>query len=448
MLDWLFVLLYLSVPVFVMWTVRMSGISLRRVSIPLVFVLGYLVTAYVAVLPLYFRWNVVWVDYYRATDQNLILKVSLYSGASLVLISLGFLFCYHILGLRQVPQMGAKSGLSRAGFLMVMLLVVVCVVVTLSYIRQIPGLPILAALEGNAAQSAFLRSEATNNFGGKYHRYRMFMDYLLPFLVFILYSHALTRRSRLIWLIFGMVSLGTLFETVMLTEKAPAVYLLIGLLFTHYLTKGIAVSWRSAFVVGLVALAIAFPMYIFFVGLHGRSITEMLGVILRRISGEAFPAYFYFKMFPTYVDYLMGASLPNPGGILPREPYRITLEVMNFAMPGVRERGLVGSMPTVYWGEVYANFGPVAPFLVAPVLGVVLYVLHVLVTRIAPSPIKAGLIAWLSLHYLQAAGSGLSSYLLDTYLYGVLCVTVIMLLEDGNGRIRIIKRRSDKPCLV
>ncbi len=54
-------------------------------------------------------------------------------------------------------------------------------------------------------------------------------------------------------------------------------------------------------------------------------------------------------------------------GILPFEPFRMTVEVMNWVNPN--SNGVVGSMPTVFWAEAYANFGIIGvcivPFLLA-----------------------------------------------------------------------------------
>src|SRR5690606_21203802 len=76
----------------------------------------------------------------------------------------------------------------------------------------------------------------------------------------------------------------------------------------------------------------------------------------RTLTGQISPAYFYMKMFPEHEGFLLGRSFPNPKGIFPWEPYPVTVEVMNFMNPKIIGTGVVGSAPTVFWADMYANF--------------------------------------------------------------------------------------------
>jgi len=366
-----------------------------------------------------------------------------YSAISIILIALGFLFCAKVIGLRSIQQSVVKNGLSQQGFFIVIGLIGICTVVLCLYIRQIPGIPIIALLTDGILQAKILRSAATNDFSGHYYRYGLFIDVLLPFLTFVLFSNALTRHSRLAWISFLLTCFLAFFVAVMLTMKAKAIWLILGLLFTYCLTKATTIQVRYLFGVGFVSLILLVFMYINFMGMHDRPISEVISAIFSRtFTGQITPAYFYLEMFPGIKDYLLGRSFPNPGGVFPWEHYRITVEVMNYMVPSLVKRGIVGSAPTVYWAEIYANFGPAAPFVVAPVLSFFLYTINWFITRLKSSPVQVALISWLSIHLMKIASTGLSNYIFDLEMYTVIFIAIFLLFIEGKGRIPIRKLRD------
>ena len=97
-------------------------------------------------------------------------------------------------------------------------------------------------------------------------------------------------------------------------------------------------------------------MYVYFKGSSSIWVGIQSG-ISRITTGQMSGLYHYLDIIPDQVDYLLGRSLPNPRGIFPWEHYRLTVEVMNIVHKGLAEQGIVGSMPTFFWGEMYANFG-------------------------------------------------------------------------------------------
>ena len=84
LIDISFYVIFASIPFLAMELLPYSGVSLRRFSIPSVFIIFYFFSAYVGILPLYFQW-----DPYRVTlgvvDRTILLKMLLYSGAALIM---------------------------------------------------------------------------------------------------------------------------------------------------------------------------------------------------------------------------------------------------------------------------------------------------------------------------------------------------------------------------
>lgn len=151
--------------------------------------------------------------------------------------------------------------------------------------------------------------------------------------------------------------------------------------------------------------------------------------------------YHYLIIFPDQVDYLFGRSFPNPGGIFPWEPYRLTVEVMNIVNPRLAELGIVGSMPTFFWGEMYANFGYLGILIPPFFVGYVVYAINVLIFRLPMSPLTLAIFVWALLHIKNISGTGLSGYIINISGLIMASFTLIALGLIGRGVIKFRKRR-------
>lgn len=161
------------------------------------------------------------------------------------------------------------------------------------------------------------------------------------------------------------------------------------------------------------------------------SLTDaLLAAFSRAFTGSIQPAYHYLEFFPVQHDFLYGRSFPNPGGLFPWEPYRLTEEVMAWVYPD--DVGVVRSAPTIFWAELYANFGVPGVALVPVFVGFALYVLALCVARLPDGPVKTGYLVWLLLHFKNLAVSSFSGFMIDFYFVGV---TLIVLLTLCPGRV-------------
>lgn len=185
-----------------------------------------------------------------------------------------------------------------------------------------------------------------------------------------------------------------------------------------------------------------FVMVFFFVGWEGRTTADLTAWIFSRIfSGSIIPSYVYLDYFPNHEAFLWGRSLPNPRGIFPWESYNLTVEMAE-VLHGDIVSEVVGSAPTAYWAEIYANFGALAPVIIAPLVGFYVYAIHLLTNKLRPSPIKSALVCWCALHFMNLAVSGISGYLLDSNLILILMATAVLLFADGQIRLSWRSQRS------
>lgn len=247
----------------------------------------------------------------------------------------------------------AKSKSFKVTFVAVM---IVSLFVIAYYYSQI-DIPILSVMSGvEANELALLRSDATNNFAGKYYRYRFFMAQVVPILLFVSYF---LRKYFFYKTIFVFLLFVRIFTCIANLEKASIVDFIFIFLFARFYEKRQINKKYLAIVAGGIVATIIL-MYVFFMGADtSNSEMQLLlveGILRRVFVGQIVGTAWYYEYVEKY-GLLLGATLPNPAGIFPFEHHRITVEVMEMVFPDLVRLGIVGSMPTAFWGDGYINWG-------------------------------------------------------------------------------------------
>jgi hypothetical protein len=426
--------MFAIVPLIVLVLLHYASVSLRIFSIPSLFVIFYLISAYIGILPLYFGWN----EYHETlgiVDRSIILGMFFYSSAALILTVCGFIYAYHVIGFKNiVANNNVLVSANRKQRVFIFCLIILCCLILLKYISQIETIALFKALDGDILGAAVARSDMGSAFGGegKHWHYQIFFRSLLDYCVIFFFADYLITRRRISGLIFGVGFLAAAFSATMAIEKGPFIFLLVMLYLTIVICKG-GEYWQALgkyVVVTMISFFIIF--YIYFMGQEGVA-TSLHSIVTRIFSGQIAPAYFYLDLFPSRINYLLGASLPNPGGLLPFHNYPLAIEVGNFISPGTITKGIVGSAPTVFWAEMYANFGPVGVIFSSFMVGIGLFsVSHFLsLLRLSP-PVIAATVS-LAMHYKDLSGTSLSNYFLDTVLIIISTVTFLSLLLNRRS---------------
>ena len=240
-------------------------------------------------------------------------------------------------------------------FYIIIILFIISLIVLFFYIQKMSTLPIIGVFEGlSSTKLAFLRSESNYGFDGKTYRYEIFTK-LLPML-FLLVSFILKNKFKQWNILFYILFIYLVFVSIMQLHKAPLIQIILLLLFTH-----VFVNKKVSIIKTLLVLCISFllliVMYIFFMGKHDKSIFDLISSPLHRtFIGSITPLYWY-QLFQEKFGYFYGTGMPNPAKIFPFEHRRIIIEVMQFADPRSFEKGIIGSMPVVFYGHSYLNFG-------------------------------------------------------------------------------------------
>ena len=424
---------------------KVAGLSFLQITIPGIVILFFYVYQYIGLPVLYFQ-----LDEYRyltgVDDKLLMLEVSAYTAYTITFMILGFIVGRKLFGVLTWAQdydyrlyMPDHGKAIRFGLFMVFLL---CLTVLVMYLSKVgfSKVAIFAAFGLNEDSIHSARSAMGNAFTGKFHRYYLFMNRLMLFVAYAYFALYLTSTRRISSkLLFYFVFLVTSFSMIMATEKAPMANFIIALFLIYVLIKKDGkVPVKGLLSIGLLIVAVLMFFYINFMGTEN-VISALSNVLSRAFTGSIQPVYHYLDFFPSHHDYLYGLGFPNPGGLLPYEPYPLTKELMLWRYPEQAELDVVGSMPTVYWGEMYANFG-LAGILVVPFfVGLFLYWINSLIYKIQQGPLIIALYVWLIMHLSNLSQSSLSGYFFfyDTYLIVTLFFYFIIAFFAGKGVVRL-----------
>nr|WP_252730432.1 oligosaccharide repeat unit polymerase [Colwellia sp. E2M01] len=402
-----------------------------------------LVFAYIGLFILYFG-----LDSYRyqsgIIDKYTVLLMLLCSSWSILCITTTYIFFNNFYGLKIKPlSILDYNSMNNRELLLVLIFLIISLLVFFSYVSKLNNLAIIVALTDSASQAKVARSDMSNNFSGKYHWYTLFMHDLASLLSFALFSNYLISKNKVNMTFFIFSFLLCVASFIISVQKAPVIWYLIGLYLTYLVTVNysrVPVARSLKWIVFVLFLLVLF--YVFFMGVD--SPYQAIGSIFSRaFTGSIGASYYYLEFIPEHQDYLLGRTFPNPGGLLPYQPYSIAVEVMNWRFSELYEQNVVGSAPTVFWGEAYANFSFFGVFIIPWIIGTIIYFVSYLISKIRKSPIQIGMLIWTILHYKSIAFTGFSTFVLDIPLL-ILMLIVIFISIAANRSENISKLQLNK----
>jgi len=438
----LFLMLLVGTALLSIMIVRRSGIDILSVSASGFFVVFYIAVAH---LPLFFLFE--HLDAYRVnkgiTDQVIIMWMAIYSSTALILASAGMLIA------SRLPQMSViqshrtivtpLKGGSKFGLLIAVL---ACAVAITLYVQKLPSIPILLLLSDSGADIAQARSMAGTEFEGRRYLYEIFMKGLAPFVCYASYATYRFQRGKFLAVIFSAALVISIAGAIVTTSKGQLVALLIGLILVHIQSGAGRVNLRAALIGAAIVLLPLLAMF-YIVFYQGRPISHAAAAMFSRIFSEGASAYYYLETIPHELDYLGGRGLPNPGGIFPWEPVSLTITMQNLMFPEFLKLGVQGSMPSVFWAELHANWGYLGVVILAPIIGFYIRFWDGITARFPRTPLTMALIAWLAVHFSRMVGRFfLTNHIFDVYLIAVLTAFLILTLMNGNSLLSL--RRPPK----
>lgn len=311
-----------------------------------------------------------------------------------------------------------KRGVSR---IVLIILLLISNLTFIKYLNEV-GIENIAVLNlimpSGIINLAQMREGMTNAFGTSYNWYAFLMYDLAGIVIASIYiSRILNKRSTIlpIALILGYCML--LFTSL---QKAPILEYIIVLV----ICRGLIGEIKIKNILLILASAGAVLGAVYVVLLEDKGVVDILNVIINRIVvGQHIPVYYYIEFFDSNSDYLLGQTLPNPMGIFPFVPYDLT---RNMALYISGDSENIGSAPTIFWGELYGNFGfylfPFVLILNFMMLVVDKYLISKLVVW---GPFGIASAAFVINHYRGAANTSISNYLIDFKMIMYLLVFII-----------------------
>ncbi|MGN5055314.1 O-antigen polymerase [Aeromonas veronii] len=435
-MTFLFLFLFFSTPIFSLFLLRLAGERLNQVSIVNITTIAIYLFSVLGTFVLYFQ-----LDDYRyytgVQSPTLVLLVLFYSSINLIFFLLGVIFVRKLVGFEVVPfRIYEIRRLSWLQDKLLLLLFAFCMIILINYLRQLDNIALFIALTDGASAAKLARSDMGNSFSGNYHWYKLVMHDLGNLVTFTSFAIWLMRKRAKDFLLFITAFFYSVFVAIMATEKGPMAWLLIGLFMVYFLIRSNGfIPFKKLIPFTFLIVGLLIISYIYFMG-AGDVGSALWSVFSRAFSGSISPAYFYLEFFPEHQEYLLGRTFPNPGGLMPYEPYRYTIEVMNWLFPELVETGVVGTAPTVFWGEAYANFGPLGIPIVAFFMGSLVALVSYLVSKLEINPLTIGFFVWLILIFKDLSNSGFSGYFYNIYIISVTVFVITFLSVLGYIRVR------------
>lgn len=436
MLDILFWALFLLTPLSMFFLLKIAGEQVNQISMVNLVTIALFAFSVLGTLPLFYQLDAYYVAI-GVTDKNLILSVLFFSFINIVFFLFGVIFVRSVFFLRPMPIISTQiKGLNRIRYLSLLMVLLLVVFVIYLYLTKINQIAIVVAFTEGTEAAAIARSNMGNNFSGRYHWYSLVMHGFSTIVTLTFYSIWLIKKSLVNFILFLAAFSISTFTAVMAIEKGPFVGLLMALFMAYYLVRRNGYVPKShVLVLGITVVSILVGFFIYFIG--SGSISQAISSLFSRaFAGSIEPAYHYLEYFPQHHDFLMGTSFPNPGGVMPYTPFRLTVEIMDWVAPHLSAQGIVGSMPTVFWGEAYANFGYAGIPIVAFIMGVLVAILSYFVSKLELNPLTIAFTVWLIFHLKNLSITGFSGYLYDFNMIFISLVVVVVLFTTTKIGIR------------
>lgn len=418
MIDIIVILLYLTFPFLVVSFYLLNKESLTAPTLISITFWFYLISAYIGIIILYFG-----LDEYRVaigvTNKEIMIKLLICSGSALIIFTTSYLIFSKIIEGRYKVKMIKISEKARSlkskEIIFLLSLFIASFFVLIFYLFKLPEVPLMAQLKGYpTAEIKQLRSMATNDFSGSLHYYKIFFETFLLFICFSFFSNYLIKRNTISFMLFIGPFLVSLFVAIHTTAKAPFVWLVIGLVFVYLITMQKKIVGKYLLPIGIIILIVLFFFYKYFMGMDTRTNMEILNsVFSRAFTGQLTPAYYYLEIFPSQMNYLYGTSFPNPGGLLPFENFRLTVEVMNMKFSHLAGLGIVGSAPTAYWGELYANFSYLGILIGSIYIGLILAITQHFYNSHKKNAVNIAIYVSVMLELKDISVTGISNFLFN-----------------------------------
>lgn len=415
--------------------------TLKQPSLLIIVYLFYLFFAFLGIPILFYKLDPFYVTI-NCTNKIIIWKMLLCSGISLISLLLGAATCKFLFKERRGIL---KNTSKQTNLLFPLVIYAISFGFFLIYLFSLESIPLLEALKGTDKELiAISRYKATSylSVSGtyKYHWISLFVHQFLPFLTYFFFATFLFRPNLKNKIIFISSFMLTFFAQIADAQKMPAVTFLTGLFIIFWSQRSDKPKTKALLGYLSLSLIVLILFYSLFMPLSS-TLVNLVAPFRRAIVSQIASSYFYFEFFPKKHSFLLGRSFPNPAGLFPYKHYPLAIEMMDQRNPSLAEMGLSGNASTVFWAEIYANFGylaiPIASLIVGFLISLIDFFFNITRTTI----LKTALFTWIVLYVSKLALTSLGTLLLAPYLFSVL--SLAFLLKSAETLSTLLNRAKN-----
>lgn len=382
------------------------------------YIISFVALNYIGLLILFFQ-----LDDYRfdigVNNPELITWMLIYSIIAFTCVSVTYLSLYKVKNFKTASPVRA----SPEENLLVISILLLTVFSVMQIMSRSGSVALIVALSSSAEVNEIMlaRSDMGNN-NSNNHWIRIATNQM-PMIIFYYFylkqvgSSAVFRVS----LFAGFIAVCVVLT--LSTAKFAIIQFLLGIVFLQW--KYIRpLSVRKILVRGAAVFSMIILMYMTFAAVSDVQVAMRIA-LSRMLTGSIAPAHFYLEFFPQVESYLHGRSLPNPMGIFPWQPYNLTTEVMYWKFPRFADLGIVGSSPTTFWGEGYANLGTAGVILASVYLGTFIATSQHVFDRYNRFLFIRAVEGWVFCYIFAANISGISEYMKVTIIIPLIALLIL-----------------------
>tara|TARA_B100000989_G_C19488120_1_gene448458 strand:+ start:114 stop:1376 length:1263 start_codon:yes stop_codon:yes gene_type:complete len=406
---------------------KASGLAITRISISSVTLMFFYLFQYIGIPIYYFN-----LDQYRIIESNKYGMLSVFAGTSITitLLIFGFFAAKNHIGSVNYNLYSEEINtgfINKKRGIIINLIALFCLTIFCVYLTKV-GFENIAFLNAisisdNQLGTSFSRNLMSTEFDGKYHWYSLVIHSIFSFLILIFFANLRNNKSfkaRLSFLIYFPIVLLALLST---TEKILILDLFISLVFLNLIInyRGFIKPIRLIKFAST-GLLVSFLLVSVLTGFQNIG-AIVPSTVSRILTGSIEPALIYVETFPKENDYLLGKSLPNPGGLLPFEPKRSSVIVGD--IQSINDN-IQTTAPTAFWADAYANFGWIGVFTVPFFVGYIIYLIDRVFLGLSPNPLMVSLYVWVISHYKAISISSIGNYIIDLKFIGIVLVSIMI----------------------
>lgn len=435
MLELIIIICTLTISIFFLHksNIFFTKISIQSVLLILILIFNYIGFIFIALNP---------AEYYLddgGESSELTLELLAIISLATACLSMGFFIGYKLIGLPSYPNNFNKRKYYYKLYsvkLLYFIITSICIMVGFLYLSNF-GFDQIAIFnfEKSPIELMKIRSDMGNSFTGKYHWYEAFMRGGLSLMLYASFAVFLETKINFYKLLFITTFIFGIFIFSISGEKSPAAWLMIGVFITYVVINNAGVINKKIIyyfsIVLIVAVSIITILAISTLS-EGADISHVL--IYRLFLGYLQAGYYHLSLIPSIIPFQYGATISNPGSIFPYTPFSLSTEIAAIVSPDLQKNGVVGSFPTMYWGEAYANFGIYGVVTISTLLGIYLQLIVKLVGKMQSGAVKVAIFVWIIMHYSSLAFSGLSWILFDVKFMVVIIISYIIYNHERNFR--------------